>query len=77
MYIAGQKRPSDGSYEHSSKSSRTSGYHSYDPSGGGVHCEDLIVLGLEYSVAEKDLLDYFQAYGEVVHVEVGMAQVDG
>lgn len=28
------------------------------------------MLGLEYSVTEKDLIDYFQTFGEVVHVEV-------
>ena len=54
-----------------------SGYQSYDPSAGTVHSEDLIVLGLEYSVTEKDLVDYFGTYGEVVHVEVGAAEVDG
>ena len=32
---------------------------------------DLIVLGLEWSVTDSELLEYFQQYGKVTFAEVG------
>ena len=38
--------------------------------GKEVNSEDLIILGLEWTVTDDELKKYFEQFGEVSHAEV-------
>ena len=79
IFSDGGKRKCDDSAVDEERAAKNPRSSSPEPSADAkdLNAQDMLVLGLEWSVSDAELKQYFQQYGDVASAEVGDERLEG